>query len=262
MADNAHELTPEEQAIIAAEKAAAEEAPGDVVEGAEGEVAAELAPVPSSAAKAAAAAQAAMEGFGEEDPDGDLTPLLEAVTGGSILRRQEAARRIALFAEHRKDDLMGSVDVLIDALATPEAQTRWQVLDALRVLGADDPELVAGAFDRAEEALFDESDRAAFLRLAAFRYFVLLGKSSPERSDEVWPLLQGAAQVYHGMPEYREMLVALADFAGGDISDATRKAVADHVKFDAEGKTGGFLKSYSARVRAIAQGDDVADPEA
>ncbi len=240
--------TPEEDAIIAAEEAAAEEAPGDVIEDAP--------TVSDTAANAAAAAAAVAEGFGEESEDADLTPLLEALSEASRLRRQEAARRLSLLAEHRKDELAGSVDVLVDALERPEAQTRWQILDALRIVGADDPELVADAFEAAENALFEEGPRSAFARLAAFRYFVMLGKSSPERSDEVWPLLDEAAQVYHGQPEYREMLVALADFAGGSISDTSRKAVADRVRFDAQGKTGGFLKSYSAQVLAVAEGTE------
>ncbi len=264
MSDNT--VSPEEEAVVAAESAAADEAPGDVVapvadamvgeEEAEGGVAdATVAPASSSAANAAAAVAAVAEDFGEEDPDGDLRPLIEALSMESRLRRQEAARRLSLFAEHRKDDLKAHVAELVDAMDRPEEQTRWQILDTLMVVGADDPELVAGAFEAAENALFEEGARAAFSRLAAFRYFVMLGKSSPERSDEVWPLLDEAAQVYHGLPEYREMLVALADFAGGSISDASRRAVADRVRFDAQGKTGGFLKSYSQRVLAVAEGD-------
>ena len=254
-------LSPEEAAIIAAEKAAADEAPGDVVAPGAGakleEDASTLTPAPAtnSAASAAAAVAAVVEDFGEEDPDGDLEPLLEALSMESRLRRQEAARRLSLFAEHRKDDLKKSVDVLVDAMDRPEEQTRWQILNTLMVVGADDPELVSGAFEAAENALFEEGARASFSRLAAFRYFVMLGKSSPERSDEVWPLLDEAAQVYHGLPEYREMLVALADFAGGSISESSRKAVADRVRFDAQGRTGGFLKSYSQRVLSVAEGE-------
>ena len=260
MSDNT--LSPEEKAIIDAEKAAADEAPGDVVapdagEELEGdELEGAVLPATNSVSSAAAAVAAVAEDFGEEDPDGDLEPLLEALSMESRLRRQEAARRLSLFAEHRKDDLKKHVDVLVDAMERPEEQTRWQILDTLMVVGEDDPELVAGAFEAAENALFEEGARAAFSRLAAFRYFVMLGKSSPERSDEVWPLLDEAVQVYHGLPEYREMLVALADFAGGSISDASRKAVADRVRFDAQGKTGGFLKSYSQRVLAVAEGDE------
>lgn len=205
---------------------------------------------------AEANAQIDLDREAEEDEDAEppIERLLEMLSEASRLRRQDAAKRIREYAEAHAEELRGKVDVLVDALERPEAQTRWQVLDTLMMVGADDPELVADGFEGAENALFEEGAGSSPVRLSAFRFFALLGKSSPERSDEVWPLLNEAAQVYHGLPEYREMLLALLDFAGGTISEATRKALADRVRFDAEGKTGGFIKTYSAQIL------DVVDP--
>ena len=133
----------------------------------------------------------------------------------------------------------------MDALFRPEAQTRWEVLDALSAIAEKDPDSVTGAFDGAEASLFD--DGSATVRLAAFVFLCRLGASSPERSDEVWPLIDEAIQCYHGDAEYRDMLAALLALAQGNASDATRKALAARVKFDSESGSG-YIKSFSAEI--------------
>ena len=102
-----------------------------------------------------------------------------------------------------------------------------------------------GAYDGAEASLFD--DGSATVRLSAFVFLCRLGASSPERSDEVWPLLDEAIQCYHGDAEYRDMLVALLGLARGSASDATRKALAARVSFDAESGSG-YIKSFSEQI--------------
>ena len=96
------------------------------------------------------------------------------------------------------------VGSLMDALERPEAQTRWEVLDALTALVDEHAEEVAPAFEAAETALFDED--SAPVRLAGFVFLCRFGATSEERSDQVWPLLDEAIQCYHGDPEYRDML--------------------------------------------------------
>ena len=175
----------------------------------------------------------------------DISGLVEELSGSSRRRRQEVAHTIALAARANPAVVAPHADALIDALFRPEAQTRWEALDALGCVAQDNPDLVAGAFDGAEASLFD--DGSATVRLAAFEFLCRLGASSPERSDEVWPLVDEAIQCYHGDAEYRDMLAALLRLAQGSASDATKEALAARVKFDAENGTG-YIKSFSAEI--------------
>ena len=137
------------------------------------------------------------------------------------------------------------VGSLMDALERPEAQTRWEVLDALTALVDEHAEEVAPAFEAAETALFDED--SAPVRLAGFIFLCRFGATSEERSDQVWPLLDEAIQCYHGDPEYRDMLVALLAFVQGAASAATKAALAERLKFDAENGAS-YVKSFSAQI--------------
>ena len=171
--------------------------------------------------------------------------LVEELSGSSRRRRQEVAHKIAVAARSNPDAVAPHAEALIDALFRPEAQTRWEVLDALASIAEKDPERVADAFEGAEASLFD--DGSATVRLAAFVFLCRLGASSPERSDEVWPLLDEAIQCYHGDAEYRDMLIALLGLAQGGASAATREALAARVRFDAESGSG-YMKSFSAEI--------------
>lgn len=181
-----------------------------------------------------------------EELDGNqVSGLIEELSGASRRRRQEVAHQIALTAKARPEILTGYVNALVDALYRPEAQTRWEVLDALTELVALDADAVAEAYDGAEASLFD--DGSATVRLAAFVFLCRLGASSPARSDQVWPLLDEAIQCYHGDAEYRDMLVALLVLARGEASEATKKALAARVAFDAESGAG-YIKSFSDQI--------------
>lgn len=175
----------------------------------------------------------------------EVSGLVEELSGASRRRRQEVAHTLALVARSQPETLLPHVDALVDALFRPEAQTRWEVLDALSSIVEKNPDSVTGAFDGAEASLFD--DGSATVRLAAFVFLCRLGASSPERSDEVWPLIDEAIQCYHGDAEYRDMLAALLALAQGNASDATRKALAARVKFDSESGSG-YIKSFSAEI--------------
>ena len=171
--------------------------------------------------------------------------LVEELAGSSRRRRQEVAHKIAAVAHADASMVTPFVGSLMDALERPEAQTRWEVLDALTALVDEHAEEVAPAFEAAETALFDED--SAPVRLAGFVFLCRFGATSEKRSDQVWPLLDEAIQCYHGDPEYRDMLVALLTFVQGDASAATKAALAERLKFDAENGAS-YVKSFSAQI--------------
>ena len=70
--------------------------------------------------------------------------------------RQFAARVLHLLAERDPQRVVPCVPALIEALDRPEAQTRWEALDALAALATTCPEQLGDAFEGAETALFDE----------------------------------------------------------------------------------------------------------
>ena len=179
--------------------------------------------------------------------------LVSALAGARRRSRQEAAHQLALAAHEDASQLLPFADELIDALYRPEAQTRWEVFDALSEVAQLDADAVAEGFDGAEASLFDED--SATVRLGAFRFLCRMGATSPERSDDAWPLLDEALQCYHGNPEYRDMLLALLEFAQGSLSDNARDALVARVGFDAENGQG-FTKGYSAQIIAAAQGGE------
>lgn len=171
--------------------------------------------------------------------------LVEELAGSSRRRRQEVAHKIATVAHTDASMVTPFVGSLMDALERPEAQTRWEVLDALTALVDEHAEEVAPAFEAAETALFDED--SAPVRLAGFVFLCRFGATSEERSDQVWPLLDEAIQCYHGDPEYRDMLVALLAFVQGAASAATKAALAERLKFDAENGAS-YVKSFSVQI--------------
>ena len=169
--------------------------------------------------------------------------LVEELAGSSRRRRQEVAHKIATVAHADASMVTPFVGSLMDALERPEAQTRWEVLDALTALVDEHADEVAPAFEAAETALFDED--SAPVRLAGFVFLCRFGATSEERSDQVWPLLDEAIQCYHGDPEYRDMLVLT--FVQGAASAATKAALAERLKFDAENGAS-YVKSFSAQI--------------
>ena len=201
--------------------------------------------------EAVEAAPEAPEPAPAPEPEGPVyTPelvaeLIEHLSGASRRRRQEVGFEIAAIAHTAPELLEEHIDALIDALYRPEAQTRWEVLDALTQLAALYGEKTYGAFEGAEMSLFDED--SATVRLAAFLFLCRYGASAPERSDEAWPILDEAIQCFHGDAEYHDMLGGLRELAQGELSPACAKALSDRVGFDAENGTS-FIKTYSAEI--------------
>ena len=205
-----------------------------------------------------------------------LAALVEDLSGNSRRKRQLAARVVHLVAQREPDLLAPYISDLIDALYRPEAQTRWEVLDALTILVPDYAKEIGAAFEGAETALFDEL--SSTLRLSAFRLLCCWGATERGRSKKVWPILDEAIQCYHGDLEYRDMLGYLLEFANGKIEGGVAGELAGRLQFDAENGKGSYLKARSAeiynmlvkrfkldhpqkRARVVAKNDDMDDEE-
>ncbi|AKT48942.1 hypothetical protein ADJ70_08320 [Olsenella sp. oral taxon 807] len=174
-----------------------------------------------------------------------LKELVGELGGANRRRRQDAAHEIARLAKKDVDQLFDYAGDIIDGLDRPEAQTRWELLDALSEMARVDPGCVEEAFGGAEASLFDEDSSIA--RLAAFRFLTSYGATSGKRSDQVWKILEEAIQCYHGDPEYRDMLGCLLEMAKGTISDQTAQVMRSRVDFDARHGRG-YIKAFSAEI--------------
>ena len=175
-----------------------------------------------------------------------LAALIEDLSSSSRRRRQFAARVVALLAASDAALLAPYIGDLIDALYRPEAQTRWEVLDALTLLVPDHAKEIGAAFEGAEAALFDEL--SSTLRLSAFNLLCAWGSSERGRSKRVWPILDEAIQCYHGDLEYRDMLGSLYAFANGKISGEVAEELAGRLAFDAQNGKGAYLKARSREI--------------
>ena len=205
-----------------------------------------------------------------------LTALVDDLAARSRRKRQLAAHVLLLVAE-REPELLGEyISDMVAALEQPEAQTRWEVLDALTLLVPEHGKEVGAAFDGAETALFD--DLSSMLRLSAFRFLTTWGATDRGRSRKVWPILDEAIQCYHGDLEYRDMLGCLHEFAQGKIEGTVAGELAGRLQFDAENGKGSYLKARSGeiynmlvkrfklekpqkRARAVAKTDNTDDEE-
>ena len=159
---------------------------------------------------------------------------------------EENENAVDRLAERDPQRVVPCVPALIEALDRPEAQTRWEALDALTALATTCPEQLGDAFEGAETALFDEI--SSTLRYAAFRLLCVWGATSVERSREAWPILDEAIQCYHGDLEYRDMLGCLYEFGQGEIDAEVAEKLALRLKFDAENGKGSYLKARSSEI--------------
>lgn len=205
-----------------------------------------------------------------------LGALVEDLSASSRRKRQFASRVVALVAQRAQELIVPYIDELVDALHRPEAQTRWEVLDALTLLVPEHAKEVGPAFEGAEAALFDEL--SATLRLSAFKFLCTWGATDRNRSKKVWPVIDEAIQCYHGDLEYRDMLSYVHEFAEGKIAGDVAAELAGRLQFDAENGKGSYLKGRSReiydylikrfkldspkkRARVAPKGDDVDDDE-
>lgn len=174
-----------------------------------------------------------------------LEKLFENLEGSSRRTRQLSASVLAVIARENPELVADRTNAFVDALNRPEAQTRWECLDALTELVAVDSRACDKAIPGAETALFDEESGPA--RLAAMRFLCRLGSTTENRSEKVWPLIDEAIQCYHGDFEFQDMLVAVTGFSEGKLADAVKEALAGRMAFDASnGK--GVLKRRAAQI--------------
>ena len=113
--------------------------------------------------------------------------LVEQLGDSSRRNRQNAAGSLAFIAKVSPELLVPYASDLIDALNRPEAQTRWESLDALTALVPVESRCTDKALAGAENALFDEEN--GFVRLAAMRFFCAYGATTEKRSENIWPLI-------------------------------------------------------------------------
>lgn len=180
-----------------------------------------------------------------ESNEAKFAKLFENLEGSSRRTRQLSASALAVIAREHPDLLVDHAGSLVDALNRPEAQTRWECLDALTELVAIDSRACDKAIAGAESALFDEESGPA--RLAAMRFLCRLGATTENRSEKVWPLIDEAIQCYHGDFEFQDMLVAVTGFSEGKLAPAVKEALAARMAFDASnGK--GALKRRAAQI--------------
>lgn len=175
-----------------------------------------------------------------------LEALVDDLSSSSRRKRQFAARVVSLLGSQDPELLAPHIDALIDALYRPEAQTRWEVLDALTCLVPTHAKEVGGAFEGAEAALFDEL--SSTLRFSAFNLLATWGASERGRSKKVWPILDEAIQCYHGDLEYRDILACLMTFAEGKIAGEVAEELAGRLQFDAQNGKGASIKARSAEI--------------
>ncbi len=174
-----------------------------------------------------------------------LQELVDALSDGSRRGRQQAAKVLAGVAAVDPEALVPHAAALVDALERPEAQTRWECLDALAQIVPFDSRVCDKAIPGAETALFDEDSGP--LRLAAVRFLCKLGATTEKRSEKVWPLLDEGIQCYHGDLEFQDMLLAVIDFSQGKLDGGVKTALADRMRFDAENGRG-MLKRRATQI--------------
>ncbi|NTU89539.1 MAG: hypothetical protein HGA54_06510, partial [Actinobacteria bacterium] len=145
-----------------------------------------------------------------------LAELVEAVSGDNRRLRQKCAGGLALISHTNPELLVPYSHELADALYRPEAQTRWEVLEALTNIVPLDARATDKAVAGAETSLYDEDSGTA--RLAAFRFLTAYGETTENRAERVWPLIDEAIQCYHGDPEFQDMLTSVLSFAKGKAS--------------------------------------------
>lgn len=174
-----------------------------------------------------------------------LESLVEALGDGSRRGRQQAARVIAGVAREDPELVVPHASALVDALERPEAQTRWECLDALVQIVPLDSRVCEKAVPGAEAALFDEDSGP--LRLAAMRFLCALGATTEKRSEKVWSLIDEGIQCCHGDLEFQDMLLAVIDFSQGKLAPEVRVALADRMRFDASNGRG-MLKRRASQI--------------
>lgn len=180
-----------------------------------------------------------------------LAELVGVMAEGSRRERQQAAATISQVAKANPEAVVPHANALVDALNRPEAQTRWEALDALTELIPYESRTCDKAVVGAETALFDEDSGP--VRLAAMRFLCHLGATTENRSEKVWPLVDEGIQCYHGDLEFQDMLLAVIDFSAGKLAPQVKKELAERMSFDATNGKGALKKRASLIVENVSK---------
>lgn len=156
-----------------------------------------------------------------------IEDLLKLMAGASRLDRKNAAKQISALIKENPSDYVKFIPHLIDALARPEAQTRWECLNSLARLVELKPEACAKAIEDAEIALFDE--KTSLVRVAAIRFLCRYGALNVQNSKDVWDIIKEAILRFHGEIEFDEMLNYVIYFARGKISTKVKNELKEIV---------------------------------
>lgn len=160
-----------------------------------------------------------------------LAALVENLSSDQRRMRQFSAAAIKEVAQQNPDILLEYVPAIADGLHRPEAQTRWECLEALSYVAHLDPPNLEEVIEGAETSLFDEESGMA--HLAALKFLCAYGAQNAKRAALVWPLIEECVQVYHGDPEFEDMLVAVESFVSGNVGKDVKEKVRARMEFDA-----------------------------
>ena len=178
------------------------------------------------------------------EDDAVIAELASKLEGSSRKQRQIAASVLNAVSRIDASKLVGCTDQLTDALNRPEAQTRWECLEAMTNIIPLESRLCDKAIPGADSALFDEDNGQ--VRLAAMRFLCTLGATTENRSKKVWPMIDEGIQCYHGDPEFQEMLAAVVSFSGGKLDSHVKEELCERMAFDASNGKGALGKRANA----------------
>ena len=111
--------------------------------------------------------------------DKKLAQMFETLATGPRRERQHVAAAVNIIAKTNPQKLEGYIDNIIDGLNRPEAQTRWELLEAMALLVEVDGRACTKAIPEADAALFDEE--SGTVRLGAMRFLCSLGATTAAR---------------------------------------------------------------------------------
>ena len=177
-----------------------------------------------------------------------LEALVENLASDQRRIRQFSAAAIKEIASKEPEMLLKYVPAISDGLHRPEAQTRWECLEALAYVAHLDPPNLEEVIEGAEASLFDEESGMA--HLAAVRFLCSYGSQSAKRAGQVWPLIEEGIQVYHGDPEFLDMLVSVERFASGSVGKVIKEQVSSRMAFDASNYAGDIGR-YAAQIMKL-----------
>lgn len=179
-----------------------------------------------------------------------LIALVDNLSSDQRRVRQFSAAAIKEISMKEPDILLEYVPAIADGLHRPEAQTRWECLETLSYVAHLDPPGLDEVIEGAEASLFDEESGVA--HLAALRFLCAYGAQSAKRAAQVWPLIEEGIQVYHGDPEFLDMLVSVGQFASGSIGKAVKEQVSSRMAFDAKNYAGDIGR-HAAQIMKICE---------